>query len=244
MDSRRNGSLGRTGLPAFALLLSGCLSPRAQVEQAMLAHQPPPTHFLQTASVYQVRCPDVLQVDIAGLPQCSGRKRLGADGRLDLGTAGRPNVDGATTPEIVRIIAQTVGVAPQQVHVEVVEYNSQYVYVFGRAAGLQRAVPYQGPETVLDLLRRAGDLPAGAAIGDIKVIRPHIAEGKTPEIFHVDLNAIVAGNDPETNVLLQPYDQIHVGQSRRSCFRDCLPPWLRPLYECLCGMKCPAAPRP
>jgi hypothetical protein len=79
----------------------------------------------------------------------------------------------------------------------------------------------------LDLLHRAGGLPEGAAVGDITIIRPHVAEGKTPEVFHIDLAAIVLRKDLETNILLQPFDQVHIGQSRRSSFRDCLPPWLR-----------------
>ncbi|MGH6682239.1 MAG: hypothetical protein ACREDL_25630, partial [Bradyrhizobium sp.] len=66
----------------------------------------------------------------------------------------------------------------------------------------------------------------GAALRDITVIRPHVAEGKTPEVFHIDLASIVLKNDAETNILLEPFDQVHVGQSRRSYFSDCLPPWL------------------
>jgi protein involved in polysaccharide export with SLBB domain len=169
----------------------------------------------------------MLQLDIAGLPQYAGPLSISPDGRIDLGDAGRPQVDGETTPEIVHTIADAVGVPPEQVHVSIEEYNSQYLYLFGQAAGGQRVVAYQGPETVLDLLHRAGGLPEGAAVGDITIIRPHVAEGKTPEVFHIDLAAIVLHNNLETNILLQPFDQVHIGQSRRSSFRDCLPPWLR-----------------
>jgi protein involved in polysaccharide export with SLBB domain len=128
-------------------------------------------------------------------------------------------------------------VAPEHVHVEVAEYKSQHLYVFGEVAGLQRAVPYRGPETVLDLLHRVGGLTPGAALRDIQVIRPHVADGKRPEIFRIDLPAIVLRHDPETNVILEPFDQIYIGQSRRSCLCDCLPPWLRPAYQRACGLK-------
>ncbi|MGH7170979.1 MAG: polysaccharide biosynthesis/export family protein [Gemmataceae bacterium] len=224
-------------LTSLLALLGGCVSNRGQITQGVLARRSPPAHLLQVATTYHARCPDVLEVDIAGLPQYSGAKSIGADGRIDLGDSGQPQVDGETTPEIVGTIAESVGVAPEQIRVAVAEYNSQYLYLFGPASGMQRAVAYHGPESVLDLLHRVGGLPNSAAVRDITVIRPHVAEGKRPEVFHIDLAAIVLRNDPETNILLEPFDQVHIGQSRRASVSDCLPPWLRSVYDRLCGMK-------
>ena len=217
-------------LTSLLSVLSGCLGNRGQIEQALIAYRPSPAHLRQVAAKYRARCPDLIQVDIAGLPEHSGPQRIGADGCIDLGEAGRPQVDGETTPDIVRTVAETVGVAPEQVQVSIVEHTSQYLYLIGQVAGSQRAVPYQGPETVLDLLHRAGGIQQGAAVRDVKVIRPHVAEGKTPEVFRIDLAAIVLRNDPETNILVQPFDQVHIGQSQRSSFRDSLPPWLRSVF--------------
>jgi polysaccharide biosynthesis/export protein len=224
-------------LTPLLALLGGCGSDRGQITQGVLARRPPPAHLLQVAATYHARCPDVLEVDIAGLPQYSGAKRIGPEGRIDLGDAGQPQIDGETTPEIVRTVAESVGISPEQVRVAVAEYNSQYLYLFGPAAGIQRAVPYHGPETVLDLLHRVGGLPNSAAVRDITVIRPHVAAGKRPEVFHIDLAAIVLRNDPETNILLEPFDQVHIGQSRRASFSDSLPPWLRPVFNRLSGMN-------
>jgi protein involved in polysaccharide export with SLBB domain len=218
-------------------VLAGCAAHRTRIEQALRADRPPPSHLQEIAGDYRVHCPDVLNVDIAPAPHYSGLQRIHADGRINLGDAGRLRVDGETAPEIVRIVSQVVGVSPQQVHVAVAEYNSQYLYLFGQVAGMQRTVPYQGPETVVDLLHRVGGLTPGAALHDIRVVRPHVAEGKAPEVFHIDLAAILLRGDPETNIVLEPYDQIHIGQSRRSYFSDCLPPWLRPFYDRACGMK-------
>ncbi|HEY7155673.1 MAG TPA: polysaccharide biosynthesis/export family protein [Gemmataceae bacterium] len=215
----------------------GCVTPRAQIEQEGFANPLPSAHLQQVANAYCARCPDVLRVDIDGLPQYSGPQRIGPDGRINLGDSDQSRVDGQTTAEISRTVAETLSVPPEQVHVAVLEYNSQYLYLYGQVAGLERAVPYQGPETVLDLLRRVGGLSRGATPHDIKVVRPHIADGKVPEVFRIDLTAIVVRHDVETNIVLEPCDQVYVGQSRRSSFGDCLPPWLRPLYERMCGMK-------
>jgi protein involved in polysaccharide export with SLBB domain len=225
-------SIWRAGLLALLLaVLSGCVSNRGQIEQTLIAYRPPAAHLLQVASLYRARCPDLLQVDIPSLPHYGGEQRIGPDGRIDLDDAGRPLVDGKTTPEIARTVAESVGLSPEQVRVVVVEYNSQHLYLFGEVAGSQRAVPYQGPETVLDLLHRAGGIQESASVGDVTVIRPHIAEGKTPEVFHIDLSAIVLHNDPETNIPLEPFDQVHIGQSPRSSFCDCIPPWLRSIFR-------------
>jgi protein involved in polysaccharide export with SLBB domain len=210
---------------------------RAQIERDVIVNNPPPAHLQQVAGAYAARCPDVLRVDIDDLPQYSGPQRIGPDGRINLGDSGQPRVDGQTTQDISRTVAEVLSVSPEQVHVQVAEYNSQYLYLYGQVAGLERAVPYQGPETVLDLLHRVGGLSRGGDVYDIKVVRPHIADGKVPEVFHIDLAAIVVRHDSETNIVLQPCDQVYIGQSRRSSFGDCLPPWLRPVYERLCGMK-------
>jgi protein involved in polysaccharide export with SLBB domain len=125
------------------------------------------------------------------------------------------------------------------VRVRVAEFNSQQLYLFGEVAGLQRAVAYQGPETVLDLLQRVGGITPGASLGDIEVVRTHVADGKAPEVFHVDLAAIVLKHDQHSNPRLEPFDQVYVGQSRRSSLTCSLPPWVRPVYKRVCGMSRP-----
>ncbi len=237
MQSGRRRSKRWAGLLTPLLAAAGgCVTDRAQIERAVIAQPTPSLHIHQLDSSYRVRCPDVLQVAFDDVPQYNGKRPIEADGRLDLGNSGRPRVDGETIPEVVREVAAVVGVSPQRVHVDVAEYNSQSIYLFGQVAGSERAVPYRGPETIVDLLHRVGGIGVGAAPRDIKVIRPHVADGKTPEIFTVDLAAILLRNDPSTNLQLEPFDQIHIGQSRRSFFGDCMPPWFRPIYERVCGL--------
>jgi len=105
----------------------------------------------------------------------------------------------------------------------------------------QRAVPYHGPETVLDLLQRVGGITPGAAPNDVHVIRSRLADNKPPEVFHIDLRAIVMNHDQSTNLRLQPFDQVFVGEAKRSSLEKCLPPCLRPLYEKLCGIRRPGS---
>jgi hypothetical protein len=89
------------------------------------------------------------------------------------------------------------------------------------------------------MLQRVGGITSGAAPTNIQVVRAHVADGKPPDVFQVDLEAILEKNDQETNVKLQPFDQVYVGQSRTSCIKKCLPPWMRPLYGRVFGLSRP-----
>jgi protein involved in polysaccharide export with SLBB domain len=242
-DKGKGGNGGKPSRPfclvPFALCLvlqAGCALTRPYVDEALLAQPEDPARSRDAVAHYLIACPDVVDVTIAGRPDCGGRHAVTADGRIDVGPVGRVRVEGLPVAEAARAIAEEANVRPESVHVSVTEHNSQQVYLVGAVAGLQRAVPYEGPETVLDLLRRTGGIRSGAAPGEVHVIRPGVAEGRPPEVFHIDLEAIVLNGDERTNLRLQPFDQVHVGESRRASFAKCVPPCLRGLYDTLCGL--------
>jgi polysaccharide export outer membrane protein len=183
------------------------------------------------AGHYLVGCPDVLAVEVPGRPDLSGRYTVGPDGRIDLELLGRPRVEGRSPPEIAALLAGQAGLTPTEVRVGVAAYQSQQVYLFGQVTGLQRAVPYQGQETVLDLLRRTGGITPGAAPGEVYVVRTRVAEGQRPEAFHVDLRAIIQNHDERTNIRLRPFDQVHVGETRQARVERSIPLWLRPFHQ-------------
>jgi protein involved in polysaccharide export with SLBB domain len=188
------------------------------------------------ADSYTVSCPDLLEIVIAGHPEWSGLREIGADGRVSLGTAERVRVEGQRLPEIARRVAKAAEVPSESVRARVAEYRSQQVYLIGQIVGSQRAVPYRGPETVLDLLHRAGGLTPGAAPDDVFVVRPRVAEGTSPQVFRVDLHAILFHDDHHTNIHLQPFDQVFVGETKQFGFSKCFPPWLKPIYEAVVGI--------
>jgi protein involved in polysaccharide export with SLBB domain len=217
-------------------LLSGCATGRPYVDRSLLNDRLP-ERSQAVADRYTVGCPDVLAVAVADRPDLSVQERVGPDGRIAVGALGRLRVEGRTPPEVAGAVAELAGVPPAQVSVQVAEFHSQQLYLCGQGIGMQRAVPYQGEETVLDLLQRIGGIKPGAAPEDLYVVRSRLAVGERPEVFHVDLHAILMKHDERSNVRLQPCDEICVGEMRRSYLKKCVPPWLRPLYEALCGMK-------
>ncbi len=227
-------SLGRR-LALLAVLLSGCGGER--IERALLADRNPAAHGHDVLALYAIHCPDVLALHVQDKPAWSGQRTVGADGRIALAEGETVRVDGLTAPEVSRLVAERAGVPRAQAEAYVALYASQQLHLFGEVPGKERAVPYQGPETILDLLQRIGGLTPGAVPSEVEVVRAHVADGKPPEVFHVDLHAILFKHDQQTNLRLQPFDQVHVGRRRSSELRTCFPPWLRPLYERACGLR-------
>lgn len=223
--------------PLFGLL-AGCGLGKPNVDQTLLARKMPLVSPDGLAG-YTVRFPDVLDVYVPGRPDWTGRRPLRPDGRIETIPDQSIRVEGRTTAEIGRLLADKAGVASGSVGVVVAEYNSQQVFLFGQVQGGTRAVPYQGPETILELFQRVGGITAGASPRDVQVVRAHVADGRQPEVFDVDLESILNKNEPQTNMRLQPFDQVYVSQSQRASFAKCLPPWLRPIYEDLSGLARP-----
>jgi protein involved in polysaccharide export with SLBB domain len=146
-------------------------------------------------------------------------------------------VSGKTVAEAAGAVAEAVGLSESDVRVHVAEYNSQSVYVFGTPEKAQQVVAYRGPETVLDLLQRVGMADSGATLGDIQIVRAHVADGKPPEVFQVDLRAVLIRHDLQTNIRVEPFDRVYIEQSRCSRMACCVPPVLQPLYRAALGVK-------
>jgi protein involved in polysaccharide export with SLBB domain len=224
-------------------LAAGCAVHKPHVDEAMRSDSIAEGASGGTPQQYIIESPDVLEVSIPGKTAGAVRCAVNLDGRLDLAPVNFCRVEGQTLPQIRETLSTVTGGPASGVQVRVAEYRSQHLYVWGPGVGPQRAVPYEGPETVLEFLKRVGGIKAGAAPSDVHVIRPGVVENRPPEVFHVDLKAVVLKQDPRTNIRLQPFDQVYVGETRASFVEHCLPRWVRPIYDKVCGLH-PAGERP
>jgi protein involved in polysaccharide export with SLBB domain len=221
----------------LAVFVCGCATNRRHLDQAMETPRPSQPASIDAAEPYTLGNPDVLEVTIRGQADPPSPSVVGVDGRINLGQRGRAYVEGYTLDQAVLAVADLAHVSPDRVHVQIREYKSRQIYLLGEVASLRRTVPYQGPETAADFLRRAGGISPGALPSEVHIIRSHIQEGEAPEVYHVDLQAIFLKHDERTNVVLQSFDQVYVGETRRSRLTKCLPNWLQPVYEKLLGLK-------
>jgi polysaccharide export outer membrane protein len=225
--------LARTGYGLALCLLVGCAAPGKQGGAERSTAEP----RNDTPAPYRVGCPDEIEISFSSQPPRTSRHVVGPDGRIEVGSVGRLRVDGKTTAEIAAEIAQWCGATPDSVYVIVHAYRSQQVYLVGEINGLQRTVPYQGPERIVELLQRAGGPTSGAALGNVFLIRSHLTEGRSPEVLRIDVQAIVSKRDQRTNYVVEPFDEIVVGESRQSILARSLPPWMLPFYQSLFGLQ-------
>jgi protein involved in polysaccharide export with SLBB domain len=219
------------------LLLAGCAGLRRPQDEDVKAQTRTPQTSYRQVEKYVVHCPDVLEISIPNHPEECGRFAIGPDGRINLGETGLLRVEGETPEEIALALARQESMPVSLVRVGVAEYNGQQIYLFGAVLGQHRAVPYEGPETVVELLRRIGGITPEAAPSDVHVIRAHIMEGGAPEVFHINLKAILLKKDETTNIRLQPFDEVYVGETRQATVGRSLPHWLRPVYEAIIRVK-------
>ncbi|MBX9680085.1 MAG: polysaccharide biosynthesis/export family protein [Gemmataceae bacterium] len=220
----------------------GCAPERSQVDQHIMAEPLAAARNQGVPESYQVLHPDVLEVNLREHPDLQGKYEVQIDGRIDLKQYGRVRVEGRTAPQIIQMLAEETGSTRDGVVVRVAEFRSQHLLLFGQILGWQRRIPYQGPETVLDVLQRAGGITWEAAPDKVYVVRTHVADDRRAEIFHVDLEQVVMKNDHRTNIRVMPFDQIYVGETQQARVEKAIPIWMRPMYRTLWQPKPEAAP--
>jgi protein involved in polysaccharide export with SLBB domain len=226
--------------PAFALLAAlaaGCGD--ARFLNRTCPQPPDPKAAAETpapAAAFRVGCPDVLDVAFADRPDWDALASVDLDGRLPLGDPGSPRVEGLTLDQVRAELARLAGTAPDRVGVTLAAARSARVYLHGPIRGRTRVVPYQGPEPVIDFLKRVGGLPPGSKVSEVYVVRPNVAAGDRPEVFPVDVPAVLLDHDHATNVPLAASDQVYVGETRRSVIGRIVPDWMEPAYRRLTGL--------
>lgn len=228
--------LGLLGL----LLLAGCCGPQKHIDRALLAEGGAAVRCEGLPDQYRVSCPDVLDITVDSVPDIPTPQAIGPDGRLELGRLGRLRVEGKTVGDIASRVAAAAELPPSAVQVQVAEYNSQRIYLVGEGTGMKRAVAYRGPETVLDLLQRTGGIKPGAAPDEVFVVRSRVPEGIQPEVFHIKLVDILVKKDLKTNIPLEPFDQIFIGETKQACLGKHIPPFFRPFFRLAFGKGRPA----
>lgn len=229
--------VARAAIGLVLALLAGCAT-NQPVEQALCCYASVQADS-QVNNGYHVQCPDVLEIVVQSRPDFHSQSTIGPDGCIELSTGRRVRVEGMDPSQAAAQVAAVLGTPVSAVQVRVAGYNSQQIYVFGQVSGPPRAVPYHGPETVRDFLQRAGGITPVADPTRVHVVRSNVADAKRREIFAVDLKAIVMDKDERTDVCLEPFDEVFIGESSLSDYEKALPPLLRPLYDALVNIRSP-----
>lgn len=234
----RTASVGRAA--RFALLAAlgaGCTNAQLLREKCPQPRDPKAAADAPApAAAYLVACPDVLQITFADRPEWDAVSVVDVDGRLPLDEPGAPRVEGRTLQQVRHELAALAGVPPERVSVTLAAPRSARVIVYGPVRGKARAVPYQGPEPVIDFLNRVGGLPPGSKLNEVYVVRPNVAAATRPQVFRVNAPEVLVDGDPRTNVILQPDDQVYIGETRGSSLSRLLPDLMGTVYRRATGL--------
>ena len=187
---------------------------------------------------YRLGCADVLEVTFVTQPEWDCAASIGLDGRLSLGAAGKPLVEGLTLVEARAAVAKAARLDEGAVIATLADARAKRLYLSGPENDIRRMVPYLGPERVTAFLERAGALkPNCTELRRIHVLRQNLARNAEPELFPVDLIAVLRYGDDRSDIVLEPSDQIIVGETRRSAWSRSIPDWFRPVYDRLVGLR-------
>ena len=208
------------------VLFSGCISGSKRVDNSASSSD----FALDPGEVYTLANPDVVEVIFTNRSDQRQIARIEADGCIHLSKMAPVHVEGDTCAEAAADIAEQARVPAESVRVQVAEYDSRKLFLFGQVNGGPRVVEFHGPETVIDVLSRTGGLSPSAASNEIYIVRAQMMEGLPAQVLTVDLDAI-RRHDGRTNYRVQPLDEIYVGEMPRSRIGKALPTILKPLYE-------------
>jgi polysaccharide export outer membrane protein len=165
---------------------------------------------------------DQVGVQALDLEELEDRKvRIDMRGDINLPLAGRLHVAGLTVDQVESAVAFRLRAYLREptVTVSIEEFRSQPVSVLG-AVGTPGVVQLQGRKTLFEVLSMAGGLKPEA--GNLVVITRQKDWGTIPlrdakldptgqfSLAEVSVKSIMAGKNPQENVLIQPNDVISV----------------------------------
>ncbi len=172
--------------------------------------------FANERDEYRLGSNDVLDVFVMEHPEMSSQRvglgeiagtTVRKDGHVYLPVIGRVKAEGRTITEFetaLRTAAAKYVVDPQ-VHVEILQHESQKFHVLGhvRAPG---SFPVDGDTTLLEALTLAGGTDDSGSLEGATVVR-------NGQLLPIDVSALVKGGDVSRNVFMRRGDLVYVPDS-------------------------------
>jgi polysaccharide biosynthesis/export protein len=157
---------------------------------------------------YKIGAQDVVQIDVWKEPEITRVIPVRPDGKISLPLLNDVQAAGLTAMQLAGTIREglTKFITNPQVTVTVTQINSRRVFVTGEVAH-SGALPLLPNMTVLQALSSSGGFTQFAREKNIYVLR--VEDGKQVKL-PFNYKAVVKGQHPEQNIILQPGDVIVV----------------------------------
>jgi polysaccharide export outer membrane protein len=157
---------------------------------------------------YVIGPSDTLVISVWKNPELSSNALVRTDGKISLPLVDDVQAAGLTPMELKEVLTESLRefVTNPDITVTVSAMNSHQVFLLGEV-GRQGPLPLTRHLRILDALASAGGFSAFADKNDIRILR-RTAQGIVE--YQFDYDAYLAGDSPESNLLLHRGDTIVV----------------------------------
>jgi polysaccharide biosynthesis/export protein len=205
---------GRSDQPVEEMRLSEELQgvTRINVHQYLQTHR----DSEDSMASYQLGTKDLVQVDFFDAPDLSSKLEVLPDGSINLPLAGKVRVAGLTTEQVAANVSKLMRerriLNNPEVSVNLLEIKSRKVKVFG---AIGRAGQYflRPEQRLLDVVAEAGGVDFSKDSTQIFVMRKVDQHSKLA--IEINLNDLIQGKDPNSNILLADEDIIYIPRAKR-----------------------------
>jgi polysaccharide export outer membrane protein len=189
----------------LAWVLAG--APRLQAQTGNTSG-PPPAAAVGTDEDYVIGADDILDISVWKEPDISRKVPVRSDGKISLPLLNDIMAAGLTPMQLQAQITEKLRkfLTEPQVTVTVLATNSRRVYIMGEVAK-PGPIPLLSKMTVLQAITTAGGLGQFANGSKIRVLRN---ENGKQVVFSFNYKEVLAGRNPEQNIILKPGDSIVV----------------------------------
>jgi polysaccharide export outer membrane protein len=156
---------------------------------------------------------DEVSVDVWNHPELSGHHVIGPDGKITIPVSGTLKVADLTRDEAQQSIASSFSrfYSDLSVTVRVDRYISYRIYVLGRS-GVPGVLQFDSQPTLLEVITRATNLPAGPGDEKVALGRCAILRGRD-QVVWVDLNELFNHANLSLNIRLARNDMVYLSNA-------------------------------
>lgn len=195
----------------FVLILLIACAPAAK-NQALIPNPGPQPNLYASEQEYRLQPGDTLDIKFFYNSELNEQVTVRPDGRISLQLVREIRVAGLTPEELTNLLIKkySTELVKPEITVIVRSFGGNKVYIDGEVNRVGM-VNLSGPTSVMQSITQAGGLKETARVNEIIVIR-YLSEGKYT-IIPINMEKVIDGTDFSQNILLKPFDIVHVPRS-------------------------------
>jgi len=195
----------------FVLIFLIACAPAAK-NQALIPNPGPQPTLYASEQEYRLQPGDTLDIKFFYNPELNEQVTVRPDGRISLQLVREIRVAGLTPEELTNLLIKkySTELVKPEITVIVRSFAGNKVYIDGEVNRVGM-VNLSGPTSVMQSITQAGGLKETARVNEIIVIR-YLSEGKYT-IIPINMEKVIDGTDFSQNILLKPFDIVHVPRS-------------------------------